>query len=73
MTNIVVGNSVANPIADIVAGTGVHIAVAAIVAGVELELEGAVADIAHDDVTIAVAPLFNLADIPCCNNCNALG
>ena len=32
-----------------------------------------VADIAADEVAIAVPTLFNLADTPCCNNCNTLG
>ena len=55
----------------VIAGAGVEIAVADIVAGAGVEV--VVADIAADDVAIAVPTLFNLADIPCCNNYNALG
>ena len=53
-------------VADIV--PDVEAAVADNVAGVEVFF----ADIAADDVAIAVATLFNLADVPCCNNYNAL-
>ena len=65
----IIGVGVVAADADVIAS--VEIAVVDIVAGAGVE--GSVADIAADDVAIAVPTLFNLADAPCCNNFNALG